>query len=51
MKRYLIMAFKKYGIFFCKEEQQETGEVFLIGKFDNQGGEYTFIKHPNDIQL
>jgi hypothetical protein len=51
MKRFLIMAFKTYGIFICNEVPQPTGEVFLIGKFDGKGGEYSFIKHPNDIEL
>ena len=51
MKKYLILAFKNYGIFYCNESQQTTGEIFLIGKFNNEGGEYTFIKHPHDIEI
>jgi hypothetical protein len=51
MKKYLILAFKNYGTFFCKEETQETGEIFLIGKFNNRGSEHSFIKHPNDILI
>lgn len=51
MKKYLMMAFKKYGVFICNEVPQETGEIFLIGRFNGEGCEYTFIKHQNDIEL
>jgi len=45
------MAFKKYGVFICKEVPQDTNEVFLIGRFDGKGAEFTFIKHPQDILI
>ena len=51
MKKYILTAFQKYGIFYCKEVIQPNNEVFLIGKFENKGTEHTFIKHPKDILL
>lgn len=51
MKKYLILAFKTYGVFNCIEQVQDTKEIFLIGRFNNKGALFTFIKHPKDLQL
>ena len=39
-----------YGIFYCEEVKTE-GHTNLVGKFNNQGELYTFIKNPHDICL
>ena len=51
MKRYIIHKFEKYGIYECIEEAQESGEVWLTGKFPNIETTFQFIKKEKDILL
>ena len=50
MKKYIILAFKSYGVFICNEITSNK-EVLLKGRFYGRGAEFTFIKHPNDILI
>lgn len=51
MKKYTLFKLSHYGEFYCKEEAQESGEVFLIGKWNNKGKEHIYIKQSKDKQL
>lgn len=51
MKKYTIFAFTINGIFMCNEVLTELGDTLLIGKFNNKGAEYVFIKNSKDILL
>ena len=51
MEKYIIYRFEHKGIFLCTENTQENGDVFLIGSFENQKKEQSFIKQIKDKKL
>ena len=50
MEIYIMKGFNPNRHFYCVEQKIQNN-ICLVGKFEKEGEQYTFIKHREDIRI